>query len=127
MTSEVAVTKAEAILGALDFLQALAADALELENHLDARHQFLGAEGLGEIVVGAGADPFGAGFLAGARGDQHDGNVAQGGVRTQLAQQAEAVNHGHDDIGENDIGTAQARGIEGRGSVGDRGDFEFVA
>ena len=77
-----------------------------LQQRPDAHQELARAERLGEVVVRAFAETLEAGFLSGARRQQHDRHVAQRGVGAQLADQPEAVEVRPHDVGNDQIGSA---------------------
>ena len=77
---------------------------------VDARQQLARAERLDQVVVGSGIEPFDPRLLAGARREQDHRDVAGRGVGAQLAQEPEAVEPRHHDVGEDEVRPALARG-----------------
>jgi hypothetical protein len=65
-------------------------------------------EGLGEVVIGAGIEPFDPCLFAGAPRQQQDRSFAQVRVGAQRPQQAKAIETRHHDIGEHKIGLVAA-------------------
>ena len=66
----------------------------------DAGGEFFGAEGFGEIVVGAGVEAEDAVLLGTAGGEHDDGN---GGAAAELGEDFEAVEAGEHDVEEDEI------------------------
>ena len=68
-----------------------------------ARPQLARAEGLDQVVVGAGAQAFQPRFFAGARRQQDQRHAAGGRIGAQRRQQREAVQLGHHDVGQHQV------------------------
>ena len=73
------------------------------QHRADARQQFLGAERLGQIIVGAGVEPGHAVGLADARG-QHDHR--RGAALAKLSQHFEAIQHGQHHVEDDQVEAA---------------------
>ena len=85
----------------------------------DAHQQLARAERLHQVVVGAPAETFDARFFAGARREENHRNRAQLRIRAQLADEPEPVEVRHHHVGDDEIGSARARGLERGLAVGD--------
>ena len=81
-----------------------------------ARQQFLGTEGLGQIIVGAGVEARDAVVLADARG-QHDDR--RGDALAKLAQEFKSVQHGQHHIENDQVERAFERAREAGAAVVD--------
>ena len=92
----------------------------ELERPADPRDQLAGGERLHQVVVGAGVESFDAGLFPGARGQQDDRQVAGRGIGPERAQEREAVEAGHHDVAQQQVGRIGPGALEGRASVGHR-------
>ncbi len=82
-----------------------ARESRQLDVGRNARQQLARAERLDQIIVGARPQAFDLGLFAGARRQQDHRHTAQFGIVAQLLQQPEAVEAGHHDVGEDQIGT----------------------
>ena len=111
---------AEARLAFPQIARRLAPKPRHLEIGVDAGDQFPRGEGLRQIVVGAGVEAFHARLLAGPRRQHDHGQVAQRRVGSQLAQQAEAVEARHHDVGQHEVRLPRADRRQRRVAVGDR-------
>jgi hypothetical protein len=100
----------------------LAAHARHLHVRVDTRQQLARAEGLGQVVIGAGCHALHTALLASAGREQDDGDVARARLGAQLAQQSEAVEARHHHVRQDEIGSMLARGRERRLAVGDGQD-----
>ena len=98
----------------------LAPQAGHLDVRLDPGDQFARAERLDEVVIRAGLHVLDARFLAGAGREQDDRHFAQPRIGTQRAQQAEAIQPGHHDIAEHEVGRVGVRRLQGGLPVGNR-------
>ena len=75
------------------------AGPLEAAQHgLDAGDELARGEGLGDVVVGAELEAVDAVVLGGARGEEDDGDDAEGGVLAEAPAEVEAVAAGHHDV-----------------------------
>ena len=104
----------------LEQARRLPAGPRKVEIRLDARHEFARRERLGQIVVGAGAQPVDLGLLAGAGGEQDHRDGLQSVIGTHRRQQTETVELRHHDVGQHERGRARARGAQRRFAVADR-------
>ncbi len=82
----------------------LAPQFRQLEVRPHAGQQFTRGKRFGEVIVRAHFQPADRRFLAGARGQQDDGNVPRAVVRAEFTEDAEAVKSRHHDVGEDEIG-----------------------
>ena len=90
---------------------------------MHAGHEFAGAEGLGDVIVGAEAEAFELVGLGGAGGQHDDGDVAGG---AQAAADFGAVEQGEHAVEDDEIGRGGAAEFEGGDAVGGEAGFEAV-
>ena len=77
-----------------------------------ARQQFAGRERLDQIIVGAGVKALDLGFLAGARRQHDDWQVAQLRAFAHRTQQTEAIELGHHHIADQQVGPGRLRTLQ---------------
>ena len=87
------------------------------------REQFGRREWLDQVVVGACLQPFDGGLLPGAGGQQHDGHCRSPWVGTQRRDQGEAVEPGHHDVADDQVGQSGRDPVESLLAVGDGVDL----
>ena len=88
--------------------------------------EFVGRDGLHDVVVGTGlisADTF---FDLGIRGHEDDLEVLERPLRPQHSAQVVPVDDGHHDVEENERRLQTLRGVKRRLSVGQRRDVVFI-
>ncbi|NYI95287.1 hypothetical protein HNR12_001564 [Streptomonospora nanhaiensis] len=88
------------------------------------RQEFVDVEGLGDVVVAAVGEPgdaLGVGVLGGEEDDAQPGQLP-----AQDAADLEAVAVGQHDVEDDEVGPAQARGLDRLGGGGGRGRGEAV-
>jgi len=100
-------------------IRGLAPHARELEMGGHAREELAGAERLDEIVIRARLEPFDRGLLSGARREE-DHRECAGGLRlAERAEERQAVEARHHDVGQDEIRRLPAHGLERRDSIPD--------
>ena len=94
------------------------------ERHLEvgvhAGQEFARGERLRQVVVGLGVEALHPRIFARARRQHDDGQVAQLGVVAHFAQEAEAVEARHHDVGQHQIGLARPHRRQRLHAVRDR-------
>ena len=96
----------------------------EMEDGLDEGEEGVEMDGLGEESFATGTEAIGLGLVVDAGGDGYDGDAGEGGVGFEEAYGFEAVEFGHEEIHEDQVGGALSGEIEGDASVGGFEDFE---
>ena len=97
-----------------------AAGAHPTENRADAKHEFLRAERLGEVIVGAERESANAVLFFAARREHEDGHVARRLVRPQLLEHVVARRAGQHEVEHDQRGTLLPSGGQRLGSGGRR-------
>ena len=90
----------------------LAAHACHAERAIDASDQFASGKRFHQIVVRAGRQAFDARFLAGARRDDDDGQIAQFGIGAYGFDEAETIQARHHDVRQHQIRPARTQQLE---------------
>ncbi len=81
--------------------------------------ELAGGEGLGDVVVGPGAQTFGSGFLPGTRRQKHNGDGSESRVASHGPHERKSVESGHHHVAENEVRRAPANRGERAFSVAD--------
>ncbi len=89
-----------------------ATHARHLQLRFDARNEFAGSEGLGEVVVSACFDAFDAGLLSGARREHDDGDGGGCRILAQGGEKREPIHLRHHHVGQDEIGAVPANFFE---------------
>ena len=87
---------------------------------IDAGDQLAGAERLRKIVIGACFEALNLRFLASTRREQDDRHIAKSTIGADRLKQAESVEPRHHHIGEDEVRTPRAGGVERRLAVRNR-------
>src|SRR5579871_2720881 len=103
---------AEPRLALAQFTCCVASNAGHLEVRVYARYELAGGERFCQIVIGSRIQAFDPGFLAGARRQYDDRKITQVVIAPKLAQQAEAVEARHHDVGKYQIRFASSDCVE---------------
>ena len=88
-----------------------------LEPTADSCDQLPRRERLDEIVIRSALDTHDGRVVARARAEQDDRNRPRAGIGAQLADELEAIHHGHHHVGDDEIGRSAACLLEGIESV----------
>ena len=92
----------------------------KMQVRANASEEFAGGEGLHQIIVGARGKAFDFRFLAGARREENDWNLACPGIGSQGAQQLKSIHPRHHNVRHYEIWRALARGAQGGLALRDR-------
>ena len=111
----------------VDQLLALARDAfetvagqLEADMRVDASQQFLGDEGLGDVIDGAGVEGAQQQFAILHRGEEDHRHRCQRGVAAELLQQLEAVHPRHHHVQQHEVRRLAFRELQRLRAAGGR-------
>ena len=94
------------------------------EHGAEAEDEFVGLEGLGEVIVGAGFEAGDAVLGGAAGGEQEDRHV--GALGAEGAGEGEAGFAGHHDVEHEQVGLDDAQLVAGFGGVAGGGDAEAL-
>src|ERR1700722_4628224 len=86
---------------------------------IDSGNQFARAERLHKVVVRASLQTFYTAFFTRARREQNDGDLTERWIVAHSAEQAEAVEPWHHDVGEDQVRRVSPHGFKSRFAIGD--------
>lgn len=98
--------------------QGLFAQPGQFQPGADTRQQLARGEGFGQVVVGAGVPTLHGFLLAGAGGEQDDGQAGGARVGAQRPDQLEAVHVGHHHVAEHQLHRLRQGHLQGGPAVG---------
>src|SRR5215831_683859 len=93
----------------------------------NARQQFAGGEGFHQVIVGARVQAFDARLFSGPGGQENYRRAAERGIVANGLYYTEAIETGHHDVSEDQIGTQAASGFHRSESVRDGMDAVPIA